>query len=76
MYHIKQNKSVEASCIYIYIYNDQKFLQKDCFPSEDQNSKNEAHSFSKNSIMDATLGNTLLRVLPYGAIVSMDQPHL
>ena len=60
----------------MYIYNDQKVLQKYCFLFEDQNVKNEAHSFYKNGIMDASLGNTLLLVLPYGAIVSMDQPRL
>jgi hypothetical protein len=48
------------------------FLQKDCFLFEDQNIKNEAHSFYKNGIMDAALSNTLLLMLPYGEIISMD----
>jgi len=58
----------------MYIYNDQKVLQKYRFLFEDQNVKNEAHSFYKNGIMDVALGNTLLFVLPYGAIILMDQP--
>jgi hypothetical protein len=33
--------------IYIYIYNDQFFFTKILFLSEDQNIKNEAHSFYK-----------------------------
>jgi hypothetical protein len=63
--------------IYIYIYIMIKSsLQKDCFSPEDQNIKNEAHSFYKNNIVDVACGNTLQLVLPYRVVISVDLTRL